>query len=73
MPLDKTLAMAKRIVDLRTQLTVKAIGRAMAAAKASPRWGRPGRHVPLSPRSSRPARGHANGGRVARAGVGASR
>ena len=37
MPLDKTLAMAKRIVDLRTQLTVDAITRAMAAAKTSQR------------------------------------
>ncbi len=37
MPLDKTLAMAKRIVDLRTQLTVDAITKAMAAAKTSQR------------------------------------
>ena len=37
LPLDKTLAMAKRIVDLRTQLTVDAITRAMGAAKTSQR------------------------------------
>ena len=37
LPLEKTLAMAKRIVDLRTQLTVDAITRAMAAAKTSQR------------------------------------
>jgi creatinine amidohydrolase len=37
MPLDKTLAMAKRIVDLRTQLTVDAINKAMGAAKTSQR------------------------------------
>jgi len=37
MPLDKTLAMAKRIVDLRTQLTVDAITKAMGTAKTSQR------------------------------------
>ena len=31
MPLDKTLAMGKRIVELRTRLTVDAIAKAMAA------------------------------------------
>ncbi len=37
MPLDKTLAMAQRIVELRTQLTVDAIAKAMTAANASQR------------------------------------